>query len=214
LIALFAPAVARAQEANSLGFGRLISDFQSGDPKLVAAARKHLVDRGLPLLQELQKRKLDQTKEFSGLLDEVMTSAKQKAKVYAIGVYETEDDKREVVVRISKMKNPFYLVVTAYTTVEWNVQIDDDSKVFLLHTIIGGYQKQKFLNPKLPASTYTYEDNKTKTKDLQIHFHAHEYDESHFPDMQAKLKKLIGKNQIVLQGRSFYHKLPFEITED
>jgi hypothetical protein len=217
ILASFAPPppiYCREPNPHQVEFDRLVTELQSQNTDLSEAAKTKLIGKGMLGLWELRNRNLQKLGSFEAIQSSILKEAKQKARVYAVGVHHAENDKKEVVVRISKIRHPFFLIVSAYHSVNWKIEIDDVSQTHLIQTLVGGYKTQKLLNQSLPAIHYCYDEGKRTEGGKIVYFFAYQHDEKQFPDMQVKLKQLIDKDRIVLQGRYEYIRQPFEITGD
>lgn len=104
------------------------------------------------------------------------------AELHAIGVYEGDAKQNgRVNVRVTCIKRPIMLLLTAYKTVEWNVELDQGTR--LVKVILSGYHKQKVIGlPSTVSVISTSYDEGSQT-----------YVYSYQADLAGKAKRLLGK---------------------
>ena len=114
----------------------------------------------------------------------------------------------KAVVKVTAKGKPVVLVLCAYNSFEWRVDVDPE--VEIAQVIVGGYHRQ-FVEG-LPAGTkvsiFTH-DGREHPK--RLYFFAHERDIKEYPDMVQKLKILTGMDVTSFQGQYRYPGKPIVV---
>jgi hypothetical protein len=111
------------------------------------------------------------------------------AELHAIGVYEGDEKQNgRVNVRVTCIKRPIMLLLIAYKTVEWNVELDQGTR--LLKVVLSGYHKQKVIG--LPSTVSVISTSYDEGSPQYLY--------SYKTDLGAKAKQLVGKKPKTYQA--------------
>lgn len=120
-----------------------------------------------------------------------------EAEVHVIGVYSGGT----VTVNVDYSQNPIVLMLTAYESVNWDIQVQPDTKIERL--IISGYHAQSYqgITPSTPVEIYTYDPSKCSTPcwHRQSYFYAYDLVDAQ-RQLEPKIEGIIGKRMNSFQG--------------
>ncbi len=132
-----------------------------------------------------------------GRLNNPIVPISDEAEVHAIGVYSNG----KITVDVDYPEHPIVLVLTAYESVKWDIQVHPDTKIERL--IISGYHAQSYqgITSSTPVEIYTYDPSKCSTPcwRRQGHFYASSLIEAQ-TRLDYQIERIIGKRMNSFQG--------------
>lgn len=132
-----------------------------------------------------------------GRLNTPIVPISDEAEVHVIGVYSDGT----VTVKVDYSKHPIVLVLTAYESVKWDIQVQPDTKIERL--IVSGYHAQSYqgITSSTPVEIYTYDLSKCSTPcwHRQSYFYAYDLVDAQ-RQLDPKIQGIIGKRMNSFQG--------------
>ena len=137
---------------------------------------------------------------------------KPEPRVHVVGLYEGKSDTDQVAtVTVTATDHPVILVLCAYESVWWTVNVAKGASVERI--ILGGYKHQEIEKAptglKGKVEKHVYEDG-----DRNSSFRAYSRENESYPDAIRSIRKLTGREISTFQGAYRYPGVPIEVGPD
>jgi len=173
-------------------------------------AHKRLIKIGSRAEPDLRRARSSKDSEIASrakaALRSIAEAKLKRAEVHVVGLYCSRAEK--AVVEVTPTDRPLILVLCAYESVTWDLQIPPETQV--VRVILSGYHPQDITDIGVPVESLSYDEGALG------YFYAYNNDEERFPQMVRRVHEMTGKVPKTFQGRyEFVAKpllVPFKIT--
>ena len=176
-------------------FNSMVTDIENRVLKLRKQGKGRLAEKLEAQLSELRTQRSGD-----------YPTAFQHAEVHMVGLYEAasrHDEMAPAKVRVTYTGAPVILVLGAYESVRWEVEIKPDVQID--QVIVSGYYEQEVVG--LPESIPVWNTSEASGRS----FYAYSRDDSQFPQIVDQLRELTGHELLTLQGAYRYPGKPFVV---